>query len=116
MLRARREQLGVSQTELGHALKLTFQQIQKYEKGINRLSASKLFEAAECLRVEPGFFYIGLSRDDQADAEPTATLWPAGKAASRIARAFPQLPRSLQDSFADAICTAAECMGIDEAR
>lgn len=58
----RRKLMGVSQERLAEALDLTFQQVQKYEKGTNRISASKLFEAAKFLEVEIGYFFEGLSR------------------------------------------------------
>jgi transcriptional regulator with XRE-family HTH domain len=59
-LRQRRNEVGLSQDQLGRATGLTFQQIQKYERGINRVSASKLFHLAKVLDVVPGFFFDGL--------------------------------------------------------
>ena len=61
-LRAERLKRRLSQAALAEALDLTFQQVQKYEKGTNRISASKLFEAAKFLEVEIGYFFEGLSR------------------------------------------------------
>ena len=58
-LRLRRIYLGFSQARLAKALGLTFQQIQKYERGANRISASKLFELAVLLDVPVGFFFDG---------------------------------------------------------
>lgn len=56
-LRAARLACGLSQTDLGRALKLSFQQIQKYERGANRMSASMLMKAAKALGVPvAGFF------------------------------------------------------------
>jgi transcriptional regulator with XRE-family HTH domain len=49
--------LGLSQTDLASLLGLTFQQVQKYERGANRIGASRLFEIARCLDVPVGFFY-----------------------------------------------------------
>jgi transcriptional regulator with XRE-family HTH domain len=73
-VRARRKQLGLSQDKLAEALGLTFQQVQKYERGVNRISASKLFEAAGALSVEVPFFFDGLQPAGGADgvAEPAA--------------------------------------------
>jgi len=51
--------LGMSQEKLGDALDLTFQQIQKYEKGANRISASRLQQAAHILQVPISFFFDG---------------------------------------------------------
>ena len=51
--------VGISQEKLGEALGLTFQQIQKYEKGINRMGASRLQQAADILGVPVPFFFEG---------------------------------------------------------
>jgi transcriptional regulator with XRE-family HTH domain len=56
-VRLRRMLLGLSQEKLGESLGLTFQQIQKYEKGVNRIGASRLYELAKVLNVPVGFFY-----------------------------------------------------------
>jgi transcriptional regulator with XRE-family HTH domain len=56
-VRLRRMLLGMSQERLGEHLGLTFQQIQKYEKGINRIGASRLFDLAKVLGVPVQFFY-----------------------------------------------------------
>jgi transcriptional regulator with XRE-family HTH domain len=58
-VRLRRIFLGYSQEKLGQALGLTFQQIQKYERGINRISASKLYELSGLLDVSMEFFFDG---------------------------------------------------------
>ncbi len=58
-LRMRRVMLGMSQGKLGQLLGVTFQQIQKYEKGTNRISASRLRQAAHVLEVPVEFFYEG---------------------------------------------------------
>jgi transcriptional regulator with XRE-family HTH domain len=59
-LRMRRIMLGMSQTNLGDGLGLSFQQVQKYEKGTNRLSASKLQQCAGILQVPVEFFFEGV--------------------------------------------------------
>jgi transcriptional regulator with XRE-family HTH domain len=56
-VRLRRMILGMSQEKLGEHLGLTFQQVQKYEKGVNRIGASRLFEVAHVLGVPVQFFY-----------------------------------------------------------
>lgn len=56
-VRLRRMILGMSQEKLGEHLGLTFQQVQKYEKGVNRIGASRLFEVANVLGVPVQFFY-----------------------------------------------------------
>jgi transcriptional regulator with XRE-family HTH domain len=57
--------LGLSQEKLGEALGLTFQQVQKYEKGTNRIGASRLQQIAQFLKVEIAYFFEGLSGDKQ---------------------------------------------------
>src|SRR5471030_2302540 len=63
-VRLRRKALKISQEKLAEGLGLTFQQVQKYERGANRVSASKLYEMARVLRVSIGYFFEGL--DDPA--------------------------------------------------
>jgi transcriptional regulator with XRE-family HTH domain len=58
-VRMRRMMLGMSQEKLGDALGLTFQQVQKYEKGANRIGASRLQQIAEILQVPVSFFFEG---------------------------------------------------------
>ncbi len=69
-LRMRRKDLGYSQQALADALGLTFQQVQKYEGGANRISASKLHATAMFLKTPIGFFFEGL--DDPEGADGTA--------------------------------------------
>lgn len=56
-VRLRRMLLGISQEKLGERLGLTFQQVQKYEKGVNRIGASRLFDLSTVLSVPIQFFY-----------------------------------------------------------
>jgi transcriptional regulator with XRE-family HTH domain len=58
-VRMRRRMLDMSQTALGEALGVTFQQVQKYEKGTNRISASRLQQIANLMRVTVTFFFEG---------------------------------------------------------
>ena len=58
-LRMRRVLMGVSLEKIGEAVGLTFQQIQKYENGKNRMSASRLAQLAVLLQVEPAYFFEG---------------------------------------------------------
>ena len=57
----RRKLLGVSQEKLADQLGLTFQQVQKYERGANRVSASKLYEIARALQTSVAYFFDGLA-------------------------------------------------------
>ena len=59
-MRMRRMLIGMSQERLGDLLKITFQQVQKYERGTNRVSASRLFELARILGVQMDYFFESL--------------------------------------------------------
>ena len=59
-VRRRRRALGLSQDDLAVAVGLTFQQIQKYERGANRVSASKLYQIAQALQASTAYFFEGL--------------------------------------------------------
>jgi transcriptional regulator with XRE-family HTH domain len=59
-VRMRRLMLGMSQEKLGDAIGLTFQQVQKYEKGTNRISSSRMQQIANVLQVAPPFFFEGV--------------------------------------------------------
>ena len=69
-VRMRRVLIGMSQERLGDALGLTFQQVQKYEKGANRIGASRLQQISRTLDVPPSFFFEGAPSFE--DAAPTA--------------------------------------------
>jgi len=71
-MRQRRTLLGMSQEKLGTAVGLTFQQIQKYERGANRVSASKLWEIAAALKTPVAYFYDGLGLNDASAAQRDA--------------------------------------------
>lgn len=71
-LRQRRIALGISQEQLGEQLGLTFQQIQKYEKGQNRISAGRLYKLSLILSVSVEFFYEGLANGHPADKQGRA--------------------------------------------
>ena len=62
-IRMRRKSLGMSQSALAGRLAITFQQVQKYERGVNRIGASRLFDLSRVLDVPIGFFF-----DDMPDA------------------------------------------------
>jgi transcriptional regulator with XRE-family HTH domain len=70
-VRMRRMMLGMSQTGLGDALGLTFQQVQKYEKGSNRIGASRLQMIARVLQVTESFFFEGAPGVSSAAGQPS---------------------------------------------
>ena len=65
-VRLRRTLLGMSQEQLGDALNITFQQVQKYERGSNRISASRLWDIGQILDVPVSFFFDDISDDTAA--------------------------------------------------
>ena len=67
-IRQRRTSLGMSQEKLGDALKLTFQQIQKYERGTNRVGASRLYDLCRVFDVTADFFFEGLPNFEPAQS------------------------------------------------
>ena len=99
-IRMRRRMQGVSQEKLAEALGLTFQQVQKYERGANRVSASKLYEIAACLKTPVAYFFEGLV-DPSAEGEAAEAISPEQSVHAflmtpeglELARSFPRLPR-----------------------
>ena len=69
-IRARRTMLGLTQQQLADLIGVTYQQAHKYERGINRVSAGRLFELAKALGVDVSFFYEGLSPGEVQEAMP----------------------------------------------
>jgi transcriptional regulator with XRE-family HTH domain len=69
-IRERRTMLGLTQQQLADLIGVTYQQAHKYERGINRVSAGRLYELARVLSVDVGFFFQGL---EDADGEAFST-------------------------------------------
>jgi transcriptional regulator with XRE-family HTH domain len=76
-VRMRRMMLGISQEKLGDALGLTFQQVQKYEKGTNRIGASRLQQIANILQVPVAFFFEGAPNSGAAVPDEGAAQSPS---------------------------------------
>ena len=100
-LRARRGFLGMTQEQLGTSLGITFQQVQKYERGANRIGASRLYNICRILDVAPQYFFAGLAgvaglaEDDQAAYDASGSAKKADgtldKEARDLIRAFRQI-------------------------
>lgn len=67
-IRERRIMLGLSQQQMAEMIGVTYQQTHKYERGINRISAGRLYEIAQVLRVPVGYFFEGLGTGDEKGA------------------------------------------------
>lgn len=93
-VRALRLQRGLSQTELSDALGVTFQQVQKYERGMNRISAGRLFRIAEVLDVPVAFFFADFKQQRVNEPHSVAIdfdfLQTGG--AMRLIRAYSRIP------------------------
>ncbi len=96
-LRMRRKELGISQEKLAESIGLTFQQVQKYERAANRVSASKLWEMARALSTSVGYFYEGLGDTVETpgsnlprESMQDFLMTPEG---IELAATFPKIPR-----------------------
>lgn len=70
-LRMRRTMMGLSQEAIARTIGITFQQIQKYERGVNRMSASRLYDFAKAMQVPVSYFFDGLRQAGDIGEEPT---------------------------------------------
>jgi transcriptional regulator with XRE-family HTH domain len=94
-LRMRRIMLGMSQTKLADAIALTFQQVQKYEKGTNRISASRLQQISNILQVPVPFFFEGAPGQPKAEGNAPSPAYVsdffAAKDGLALTKAFMQI-------------------------
>jgi transcriptional regulator with XRE-family HTH domain len=89
-IRLRRTELGLTQEQLADALDISYQQIQKYETGANRISAGGLFEIARKLLVDVGYFFDGLPIDE-GDAARHLEHGGRQRSAIELVRKFAQI-------------------------
>lgn len=87
-IRLRRTELGMTQSELGKKLGVTFQQVQKYEKGVNRVGATRLQDVANALQVPVSFFY-DIQTNDSKEVE--SLLFLDSNFSLRLLRAYSQI-------------------------
>ncbi|MBC7133966.1 MAG: helix-turn-helix transcriptional regulator [Roseovarius sp.] len=92
-IRHRRWLMGMTQQQLAEAVGIKFQQIQKYETGANRVSASRLWDIAEALGVEVSFFFEGLDKDDEGGTSLPPDLI-GGKEALDLVRSYYAIPEN----------------------
>jgi transcriptional regulator with XRE-family HTH domain len=95
-IRQRRWLVGMTQQKLAEAVGIKFQQIQKYETGSNRVSASRLWDIADSLDVDVSFFFEGLRSEDQGEKDLGAI--PADmmgdKEAMELVRSYYAIPEN----------------------
>ena len=111
-IRARRMQLGVSQEVLAKGLGVSFQQIQKYEKGVNRVSCSMLVEIAKVLKAPPAYFFEGapgttLAGDKSLGARDLVTTFMATWGGVDLASAFMRLPQHVRKPLVNLVTEMA---------
>jgi transcriptional regulator with XRE-family HTH domain len=114
-VRARRHQLGLSQEKLADGLGVTFQQVQKYENGTNRIGAGRLQRIAQLLGVEPGYFFRGDQHaGNAAAAAPDAALVCAGtRDGAALIAAFNAITDRV---FRDTVVRIAQALAAKEAQ
>lgn len=97
-LKLRRTMIGLSQDKLGQTVGLTFQQIQKYEKGANRIGASRLYQFATILDVPPAWFFEGLEGQpvEARNGNLLESVAPEGTPLSAFSREDIELLRAFQ--------------------
>lgn len=92
-IKVRRTELKISQAELGEQLGVSFQQVQKYEKGVNRVSAGRLHHIAKALDVSTDYFYDNHTKSEN---EVQSLLYTDPKFSLRLLRAYTKLPQLQQ--------------------
>jgi transcriptional regulator with XRE-family HTH domain len=95
-VRHRRWMVGMTQQQLGEAVGIKFQQIQKYETGMNRVSASRLWDIAHAMDVSISFFFEGLEGDAAENAAADSPLGDllADKEALELVRSYYAIPEN----------------------
>ena len=105
-LRARRVMLGLTQQQVAELVGITYQQVYKYERGVNRIAVGLLYVVARALGVEPAYFYEGLGSGEPT--RPTARQ----RQMIELSRNFTVLPRQQQVALAE---MARALAGVEEA-
>ncbi len=107
-IRLRRVEMRMSQAELGEKLNVSFQQIQKYEKGVNRISAPRLSVIAQALGVAPTFFFGG----DKENKEVDSLLFLDSQFSLRLLRSYSSVKdQAVQRSFVSLMEAVAAAIG-----
>ena len=113
LVRQRRLELGMSQEKLADAIGLTFQQVQKYEKGTNRIGSSRLMQIANALGVPPTYFFDGAPSALKVSAKSQTylndvTAFVASDDGVALMKAFAKLPHAVRRSIVALIEKIAE--------
>jgi transcriptional regulator with XRE-family HTH domain len=104
-IRERRIMLGLSQQQMADMIGVTYQQAHKYERGINRISAGRLYEMSQVLKVSVGFFFEGIEEDDSG-----IELTERQRMCLELARNFSQIGN---DRHQDALSQLARALALE---
>ena len=104
-VRQRRVMLGLTQQQMADLIGVTYQQAHKYEKGINRVAAGRLYQMARVLGVDIGYFFEGLNGDGVFDASPQQRML------LDLARNFISIRARRHQ---EAVCTLARALTVEE--
>ena len=105
-MRERRIMLGLTQQQMAELIGVTYQQAHKYEKGINRVASGRLYNIAQALGVDIGYFFEGLGSDKSFKARPQQRL------SLELARSFLSIPRRRHQ---EAFCSLARALSDPDA-
>jgi transcriptional regulator with XRE-family HTH domain len=116
-IRLRRKMIGMSQEALAGRIGLTFQQVQKYERGTNRVGASRLQQIADALQTTPAWFFEGVASPDGAagnvagrTADATYSAFLEDPLAAPLMRGFVRLTPTLKRRVVELVSAAAGAM------
>jgi transcriptional regulator with XRE-family HTH domain len=108
LVRAQRQQLGLAQTDLAERIGVTFQQVQKYEKGMNRISIGRLTRIAEALDVPPTFFFARETKASMA-SNYKSRQFLAADGVLRLIKAFDRFPAGeIRAAFVELVASIAK--------
>ncbi|MEM7022886.1 MAG: helix-turn-helix domain-containing protein [Pseudomonadota bacterium] len=104
-IRQRRIMLGLTQQQMADLIGVTYQQAHKYEKGINRVAAGRLYQMARVLGVDIGYFFEGLSENEALHSSPQQRML------LELARNFISIPTRKHQ---EAVCSLARALTIEQ--
>jgi transcriptional regulator with XRE-family HTH domain len=112
-MRERRIMLGLTQQQMAELIGVTYQQAHKYETGINRISAGRLYQIARALGVEISYFFEDMEPGDGAAASRARELMPQQRMLLELARNFAAIKNRKHQ---EAVCHLARALSDSEAR
>ncbi|MCX8101156.1 MAG: helix-turn-helix transcriptional regulator [Geminicoccaceae bacterium] len=108
-IRQRRIMLGLTQQQMAELIGVTYQQAHKYETGINRISAGRLYQIAQALGVDIGYFFEDADPEQKTKPRPTE-LMPQQRMLLELARNFANIPSRKHQ---EALCNLARVLATD---